>query len=113
MGFSFRGKTSEQPVGENDAASSAIDIGANPAADLKKFRKLHTFDPFLDIDKLEAVDNVLIVGDVEKEAAVEEQLLVEDSPYPEVRSSVSSHPSVMGHTCSVADQPCNLGSSHR
>ncbi|KAK7747413.1 hypothetical protein SLS53_001668 [Cytospora paraplurivora] len=88
MGFSFRGKTSEQPVNENDAASSAIDISANPAADLKKFRKLHTFDPFLDIDKLEAVDNVLVVGDVEKEAAVEEQLLVEDSPYPEVRSSV-------------------------
>lgn len=96
MGFTlFRGKGSDQPVTvtEADGSSSAIDINTtNPEADLKKFRKLHTFDPYLDIDKLEAVDNVLDTGDLEKEAAVEEQLLIEDSPYPEVRSSVSSHP---------------------
>ena len=92
MGFSFRGKAAEQPVTavtEADGSSSAVDISAAPQADLKKFRKLHTFDPYLDIDKLEAVDNVLETGDIEKEAAVEEQLIVDDSPYPEVRSSVS------------------------
>lgn len=91
MGFTlFRGKGSDQPtVTVADGSSSAIDVSTNPTADLKKFRKLHTFDPFLDIDKLEAVDNVLDTGDIEKEAAVEEQLLAEDSPYPEVRSSVS------------------------
>lgn len=94
MGFSFRGKTSDNPVTvtEADGTSSATDVNSiptDPTADLNKFRKLHTFDPFLDVDKLEAVDNVLVTGDLEKEAAVEEQLLAEDSPYPEVRSSVS------------------------
>lgn len=91
MGFSFRGKTSERPVDVNEAdvVSSGSDIQGNPEADLKKFRKLHTFDPFLDIDKLEAVDNVLATGDIEKEADVEDQLLSEDSPYPEVRAAVS------------------------
>lgn len=90
MGFSFRGKTSEQPiiVSETDhGISSGTDA---PAADLKKFRKLHQFDPFLDLDKLDRVDDVLATGDPEKEAAVEEQLIIDDSPYPEVRSSVST-----------------------
>ncbi|KAL2276644.1 hypothetical protein FJTKL_00797 [Diaporthe vaccinii] len=88
MGFSFRGKTLEQPIiiSETDQGiSSATDA---PAADLKKFRKLHQFDPFLDLDKLDRVDDVLAAGDPEKEAAVEEQLIIDDSPYPEVRSSV-------------------------
>lgn len=126
MGFTlFRGKASDQPVTvtEADASSTGADINnTNPEADLKKFRKLHTFDPFLDIDKLEAVDNVLVTGDVEKEAAVEEQLLAEDSPYPEVRSSVSSHV-IQYHdleldthcvaSCSIADQPWHKGPPHR
>lgn len=91
MGFSFRGKTSERPVdvSEADVVSSGSDIQQNPEADLRKFRKLHAFDPFLEIDKLDAVDNVLATGDVEKEAVIEEQLLTEDSPYPEVRAAVS------------------------
>lgn len=92
MGFSFRGKTSEHPIVVNETdegISSGADIQGNPEADLKKFRKLHKFDPYLDINKLEDVDNVLATGDPEKEAVVEEQLLTEDSPYPEVRASVS------------------------
>lgn len=93
MGFSFRGKTSERPivVDETDGVTTGSDTH-NPEADLKKFRKLHTFDPYLDIDKLEAVDNVLATGDIEKEAVIEDQLLSEDSPYPEVRASVSILP---------------------
>lgn len=91
MGFYFRGKTSERPVvvNEDEAVSSGVDRRGNPEADLKKFRKLHAFDPYLDISKLYDVDDVLATGDLEKEAAVEEQLLAEDSPYPEVRASVS------------------------
>lgn len=93
MGFSFRGKTSERPVDvhEDEAVSSGADASQcnPPDADLKKFRKLHAFDPYLDISKLDDVDNVLATGDVEKEAVVEEQILAEDSPYPEVRASVS------------------------
>lgn len=92
MGFSFRGKASVTPV-EDEATTTAIEVGhgdvIHPEADLKKFQRLHKWDPFLDVDKLDAVDNALASGDIEKEAAVEESLLVDDSPYPEVRSAVS------------------------
>lgn len=60
MGFSFRGKGAPQPVLESQ--SSGHDVGAgeaieiNPEADLKKFKKLHKWDPFMDIDKLDAAD---------------------------------------------------------
>lgn len=90
MGFSFRGKTSEQPIIVSEIDQGISSATEPPAADLKKFRKLHQFDPFLDLDKLETVDNALATGDPEKEAAVEEQLIIDDSPYPEVRSSVRS-----------------------
>ncbi|TQS31792.1 hypothetical protein Golomagni_07914, partial [Golovinomyces magnicellulatus] len=45
-------------------------------------------DPFLDLDKLDAVDDALASGNAEKAAAVDESLIQEDSPYPEVRASV-------------------------
>lgn len=96
MGFSWRGKSktteTELPASPSDGGD-AITTGANleqinPEADLRKFKKLHQWDPFLGVDKLDTVDDALRSGDVEKEAAVEESLLQEDSPYPEVRSSV-------------------------
>ena len=90
MGFSFRGKTLEQPIIVNETDQGISSATEAPAADLKKFRRLHQFDPFLDLDKLDKVDHVLAVNDPEKEAAVEEELIIDDSPYPEVRSSVST-----------------------
>lgn len=61
MGFSFRGKGSKPPVvSDGEAVSSdvatgeAIDI--NPEADLKKFNKIHKWDPFMEIDKLDAAE---------------------------------------------------------
>lgn len=89
MGFSFRGKTSGQPIVVSEIDQGVSSATEAPAADLKKFRKLHQFDPFLNLDKLDRVDNVLAAGDPEKEAAVNEQLIIDDSPYPEVRSSVN------------------------
>lgn len=95
MGFSFRGKASAEPVDDeavSTATGSAIEVNGeqlHPEADLKKFKRLHKWDPFLDIQKLDNVDEALASGDVEKEAAVEGSLLVEDSPYPEVRAAVS------------------------
>ncbi|KAF7554266.1 hypothetical protein G7Z17_g3043 [Cylindrodendrum hubeiense] len=90
MGFKWRKNAVEGT--EPDAVTSGVDFGneiVNPEADLKKFQKLHKWDPFLDVQKLDDVDKVLETGDIEKEAAVEATLLVEDSPYPEVRASVN------------------------
>jgi OPT family small oligopeptide transporter len=94
MGFTWRGKTTERPMAEGIApvasGSEVGDVQAHPDAgeDLRKFKKQHQWDPFLEISKLDAVDHAIQTGDVEKEAAVESSLLDEDSPYPEVRAAV-------------------------
>ena len=96
MGYFFRGKTSSASADAEDVATTtgaAIEFGGeeiHPEADLKKFKRLHKWDPFLDVDKLDVVDSALATGDLEKEAAVEATLLVEDSPYAEVRNAVST-----------------------
>lgn len=60
MGFSFRGKGASQPPElEGRATGSDFDgepIEINPETNLKKFKKLHKWDPFMDIDKLDAAD---------------------------------------------------------
>ena len=71
-----------------DAVSTGSDTANRRAEDLKKFQKQHKWDPFLDIDKLEIVEQAVLSGDIEKEAVIEESLLENDSPYVEVRASV-------------------------
>lgn len=61
---------------------------ASVESDLRNFRKQHRWDPFLGIDKLDNIDEALASGNIEKEAAIDESLIQEDSPYPEVRASV-------------------------
>lgn len=91
MGFSWRGKTSERPIeGESEiAASSSVD-GVDPSQEIhiKKLKDQHRFDPFMDIAQLDAIDNAIETGDLEKEAVVETQLIAENSPYAEVRAAV-------------------------
>ncbi|KJZ69609.1 hypothetical protein HIM_10997 [Hirsutella minnesotensis 3608] len=63
----------------------------NPDRELRRFKKQHKWDPFLDNEKLENIDDALASGNAEKEAAIDESLIQEDSPYPEVRASVPPH----------------------
>lgn len=65
MGFSFRGKASAQPpvsegqaTGADTSSSPGEPTDINPTATLQKFKKLHKWDPFMDIDKLDAADEV-------------------------------------------------------
>lgn len=78
-------ESTEVPVNEGLSTSvSAMDA----AAELQKFQKAHKWDLFMDTDRLDTIDAVVASGDVEKEAALEESLLEEDSPYAEVRIAV-------------------------
>lgn len=61
---------------------------ASPEGELKAFRKQHRYDLFLDSDKLEAVDAALHSGNAEKLKDLDNDLIQEDSPYPEVRAAV-------------------------
>ncbi|GJN67455.1 small oligopeptide transporter, OPT family [Purpureocillium lilacinum] len=90
MGFKDRFRAREEPVegGEATGADVLPEQSHNPERELRNFRKQHTWDPFLDIDKLDNIDDALASGNAEKEAAIDESLIQEDSPYPEVRSSI-------------------------
>lgn len=82
------GEVSVEPVPSNEAIGETTAI--EHANNLVRFRKMHQWDLHMEIDKLESISDVVESGDVEKEAAFEESLLGENSPYPEVRASVSS-----------------------
>lgn len=89
---SWRGKgaVEGQPteVTESAVTSSYEADGVNQDIHLKRLKDQHRFDPFMDIAKLDAIDDAIDSGDLEKEAAVEHQLIEEDSPYAEVRAAV-------------------------
>lgn len=79
--------------GETEVYSSAVDGSAQDVANadvhIRRMKDQHRWDPFMDDDKLDAVESAVASGDAEKEAAVEQSILQEDSPYLEVRTSVS------------------------
>lgn len=64
MGFSFRGKASGHTPQVSEGQSTGSDISPDnpvvidPAAGLQKFKKLHKWDPFMDVEKLDAADEV-------------------------------------------------------
>ncbi|KAK4074633.1 hypothetical protein Purlil1_12928 [Purpureocillium lilacinum] len=90
MGLKNRFRAGKEPVGgpETTGAEALPSQSRNPETELRNFRKQHKWDPFLDIDKLDNIDDALASGNAEKEAAIDESLIQEDSPYPEVRASV-------------------------
>lgn len=94
MGFSLRNKlkgensSSEVYTTAVDGSDTGNDV-AHADLHLRRVKEQHRWDPFMDYEKIDAVDAALATGDAEKEAAVEESILQDDSPYLEVRSSVS------------------------
>lgn len=84
----------ELPSEKVTGVTSGISVGDDvddQAQNLQKFQKMHKWDLYMDADQLDTVDNVLASGDIEKEAALEQSILEENSPYSEVRSSVSNN----------------------
>lgn len=95
MGLKDRFAGAKEARQQDDiGVASGAEVVVNPKEELRAFRKQHKWDPFLDIDKLDTVDAALASGNAEKEAAVEESLIEENSPYPEVRASVRAASSI-------------------
>jgi hypothetical protein len=92
MGFSFRGKGEDRPTeGDVHVVSSGYEgeISAVSADEhIRRLKDQHRFDPFMEDEKLAVIDNAIESGDAEKDAAIESSLIGENSPYPEVRTSV-------------------------
>ncbi|KAH8896754.1 OPT family small oligopeptide transporter [Thozetella sp. PMI_491] len=95
MGIMSRRKREEVPADHMAQATSTgfededAPVG-NADEHIRRLRDQHRFDPFMDDEKLDAVDNAINFGDAEKEAVVESSLIGENSPYAEVRNSVSN-----------------------
>ncbi len=51
---------------------------------LEHFKKMHHLDPNLPIPELNDVETALQAGDAEKGVEIEQALVEDDSPYPEV-----------------------------
>lgn len=102
MVFGMRkNKVETTAIAVNEEATSSS-FSTNEAVDqLEKFRKLHKWDLYLDVDQLNVVDEVIASGDVEKEAALERSVLEDNSPYAEVRASVCCD------TCQLHSNPIN------
>jgi hypothetical protein len=91
MGFSNIITKIKDNSASNVYTSSAEGPGedvANADAHLRRVKDQHKWDPFMDIHTIDDIDNAIGTGDAEKEVAVEQSILEEDSPYFEVRASV-------------------------
>lgn len=75
--------------GEGGTATPPETVLRHADAHMKRLKDQHRFDPYMEIEKLDAMDSAIASGDAEKEAAIETSLVLEDSPYAEVRAAVS------------------------
>lgn len=99
------------------AQSSSINIDNDEIVEdsveqLKKFQKLHQWDLNLPLDKLYAVDAALDSNDVEKKVHVEQNLLAENSPYPEVAAAVRNYDEYVILMGSFIGQGTNISQGH-
>lgn len=83
---------SGSPVsGEATGIEGGATSGAEALNALKHFERMHHLDPNLPIEELNDVDNAINTGNVEKGLAVEQSIMEDNSPYPEVRASVRNY----------------------
>jgi hypothetical protein len=94
MGLKERFRTTSTETPDGATTTGALPNAQDTEGELRRFRRQHKWDPFLDIDKLDNIDAAVASGDAEKRAAVDASLIQEDSPYPEVRQSVRIYPEI-------------------
>lgn len=92
LGFRKRGEPEEitpdvapeNGSGDGTPPETAQASGVEALSTLKQFEKMHHLDPNLPLDELNEVDNVLAEDNAEKGVAIEQVLVEDNSPYPEV-----------------------------
>lgn len=89
MVFTFRKRSEAADVTPEAPSATTAEGGADTTGvetlnTLQHFEKMHKLDPNLPIDELNEVDAVLHSGNAEKGIEIEQALLEDNSPYPEV-----------------------------
>lgn len=105
----FKSENSSSQVYTTSVDGSGEDV-AHADMHLRRVKDQHKWDPFMDYEKIDAVEAAIASGDADKEAAVEHSILQEDSPYLEVRSSVSP---LNSYSVSLHGANSRLGKPHR
>ncbi|KAG5921593.1 hypothetical protein E4U42_005788 [Claviceps africana] len=88
MGLYERVRLSQRAVTSDSVSGAQSNSVGNPAQELRNFSKQHKWDPFLDIEKIQTIESAIDSDDTEKQVQIDRELIQEDSPYLEVRSSV-------------------------
>ena len=88
--------TSNEDVGRSSGVDEPISV-RDGVAELKKFQNTHQWDYNLDYEQIATVNKALESDDLEKTANLEHNLLEEDSPYFEVRTSVRNYDEYVHH----------------
>ncbi|CAK7239085.1 MAG: hypothetical protein STHCBS139747_000507 [Sporothrix thermara] len=78
-------------IDASSPAEEATTSGVEALNALKHFEQMHRLDPNLPIDELNDVDNAINTGNVEKGIIVEQNIVEDNSPYPEVRAAVRNY----------------------
>lgn len=81
------------PAGAYGAGDDDIQAatGTDALGSLKQFSNLHHLDPNLPIGELNDIDDALQSGNAEKGLRMEQVMVEDNSPYPEVRASVRNY----------------------
>ncbi|KAG5931379.1 hypothetical protein E4U53_001803 [Claviceps sorghi] len=88
MGLYERVRLSQRAIPSDGVSGAPTSSVGDPAQELRNFSKQHKWDPFLDIDKLQTIESAIDSDNTEKQVQIDQELIQEDSPYLEVRSSV-------------------------
>ena len=87
--LNFRRRHQAEDVTPDGVSSIEDDIhsdlgGAEAVANLRHFEKMHHLDPNLPLEELCEVDRALNSSNTEKTVGIEQVLIEDNSPYPEV-----------------------------
>ncbi|ROW13878.1 hypothetical protein VPNG_03634 [Cytospora leucostoma] len=89
MRMRHEAKIVEFEVAENSSEREIVrSLGV---ASLQQFEKMHHLDPNMPMDELEQIDAAIREGNAEKGVEIEHLIVEDNSPYPEVRSTVRNY----------------------
>jgi hypothetical protein len=87
MGPIFRRRRDNEDITPFPASADGAEVtGLEHLRSLEAFEKAHKLDPNLPLDELNDIDAALATGNAEKGIEIEQALMEDNSPYPEVRT---------------------------
>jgi len=85
----FRRRRDDEDITPFPASADCAEVtGLEHLKSLEAFEKAHKLDPNLPLDELNDIDAAIATGNAEKGIEIEQALMEDNSPYPEVRRTL-------------------------